>query len=325
MKRFIVVLLSMVMMSGMVFAAGQQEGGKSNFPQKDLTLIVPWSAGGGTDTIARALVKNAKEYIGVNVNVVNKTGGQGVVGMGAVTTSRADGYTVGLITFGLSTYKLMGLSNLTFRDFELLQLLNQSAAVLYVRADSQWNSLKELVDYAKANPGQVSLGHTGAGGDKHLSAASFATAYGVEFNYVPFDGAAPSRSAVLGGHVDVAVAGITEVKQLYEAGEIKILSLNDTVRDAGFPEIPTIGEAGYKMDAPVLDWRGLALPKDVSADRVKFLEEGFKKMFDDPEFRTFCDEVGLALVYKDSEGFGDFLLNMENVLKPTLDSVGLLK
>lgn len=325
MKKIIVVLVAMVMMSGMVFAAGQQGGGSSNFPEKDLTLIVPWSAGGGTDTIARALVKNAKDYIGVNVNVVNKTGGQGVVGMGAVTTARADGYTAGLITFGLSTYKLMGLSDLTFRDFELLQLLNQSAAVLYVKGDSEWDSLKELVDFAKANPGQISLGHTGAGGDKHLSAASFATAYDVEFNYVPFDGSAPSRSAILGGHVDVAVAGIAEVKQLYEAGEIKILSFNNVERHPSFQEIPTIGEVGYKMDAPVLDWRGLALPKGVPAERVAFLEEGFKKMFDDPEFKAYCEEVGLILVYEDSKGFGDFLMNMEKVLEPTLDSVGLLR
>ncbi|WP_168203598.1 tripartite tricarboxylate transporter substrate binding protein [Oceanispirochaeta crateris] len=325
MKRLVVLLLAMFMVSSLVTAAGQGEKGGPSFPEKDLTLIVPWSAGGGTDTIARALVKNAKEYIGVNVNVVNKTGGQGVVGMAEVMSGRPDGYTVGLITFGLSTYKLMGLSEMTFRDFELLQLLNQSAAVIYVKADSQWDSLKDLVDYAKANPGQVSLGHTGAGGDKHLSAASFATEEGIEFNYVPFDGAAPSRSAVLGGHVDVAVAGIAEVKQLYEAGEIKVLCVNNLVKEPNFPDIPTIVEAGFDIEAPVLDWRGLALPKGVAEDRVAFLEEGFKKMFDDPEFRQFCEEVGLTLVYEDSTGFEDFLGNMEKVLTPTLESVGLLK
>lgn len=307
-----------------VFAEGQGEGA-SDFPNKDLTLIVPWSAGGGTDTIARALVKNADQYLGVNVNVVNKTGGQGVVGMSAASTSRADGYTVGMITFGLSTYELMGLADLSYEDFELLQLLNQSAAVLYVKADSQWDTLKDLIDYAKANPGKVSLGHTGAGGDKHLSAASFATEQGVELNYVPFDGAAPARSAVLGGHVDVGVAGIAEIKQLYEAGEVKVLCVNNVVEEPAAPEIPTLVEAGYDIKAPVLDWRGLALPKGVPAERVAILEEGFKKMFDDPEFRAFCDEVGLVLVYEDAAGFEGFLSNMEDVLTPTIESVGLLK
>ncbi len=324
MKKMAIALITVFLFSGLAFAEGQGDS-SSSFPEKDLTLIVPWSAGGGTDTIARALVKNAKEYIGVNVNVVNKTGGQGVVGMGAASAARADGYTVGMITFGLSTYNLMGLADLSYRDFELLQLLNQSAAVLYVKADSRFDTLKDLIAFAKANPGQVSMGHTGAGGDKHLSAASLATELGVEFNYVPFDGAAPARSAVLGGHVDVAVAGIAEIKQLYEAGEVKVLSVNNVVEEAAFPEIPTVVEAGYDISAPVLDWRGLALPKGVPAERVEFLEVGFKKMFDDPEFRAFCEEVGLNLVYKDSRGYEEFLSNMEKVLEPTLESVGLLK
>lgn len=295
------------------------------FPEKDLTLIVPWSAGGGTDTIARALVKNAKDYIGVNVNVVNKTGGQGVVGMGATKMARPDGYTVGLITFGLSTYKLMGISQMTYRDFDLLQLLNQSAAGISVKADSQWDSLEEVMQYAKEHPKEVTLGHTGAGVAWHLSAASLGTMYDTEFNFIPFDGGAPTRSALLGGHVDLAATGIDEVKQLHEAEQIKVLAVNALERHPAFPNVPTLSEAGYKIDAPVLDWRGLALPKRVPEDRKQFLQEGFKKMFEDPEFRQYCEDVGLMLVYEDSDGFEAFLADMEDVLTPTLDAVGLLK
>jgi len=172
----------------------------AEFPEKDITLIVPWSAGGGTDTIARALVQNAKKHIGVNVNVVNKTGGQGVVGMSATKTARADGYSVGLITFGLSTYSLMGLSDISYRDYELLQLLNQSSAALSVNKDSQFSTLEELMAYAKENPGIVTLGHTGAGGAWHLSAASLGVVHEADFNFIPFDGGAPTRSALLGKH-----------------------------------------------------------------------------------------------------------------------------
>lgn len=316
MKKLSFLLVAALTLTSATFA---------NFPEKDLTLIVPWSAGGGTDTIARALVKNAKEHIGVNVNVVNKTGGQGVVGMGATRLARPDGYTVGLITFGLSTYKLMGLSNMTYRDFELLQLLNQSSAALSVKAGSKWSSLDELITYAKANPGKVNLGHTGAGAAWHLSAAALGVLHDVEFNFIPFDGGAPTRSALLGGHIDVAVTGIDEVKQLHEAGQIDILAANALNRHPAFPNVPTLADAGYAVDAPVLDWRGLALPKNVPDDRVAFLEEGFKKMFDDPEFRKYCEDVGLILVYENSDGYEDFLSNMEKVLEPTLDAVGLLK
>ena len=295
------------------------------FPEKDLTLIVPWSAGGGTDTIARALVKNAKKHIGVNVNVINKTGGQGSIGMTATKTARPDGYTVGMITFGLSTYKLMGLTDLTYRDFELLQLLNQSAAALSVKNDSQFSSLEEVIKYAKENPGVVTLGHTGPGAAWHLSAASLGVLHDVKFNYIPFDGGAPTRTALLGGHVSLSATGIDEVKQLSEAKQVKILATNSSARHPSFPDVPTFTEAGYNVDAPILDWRGLALPKGVPADRVKFLEDGFKKMFDDPEFRKFTAEVGLILVYENAKGFESFLANMEEVLKPTLEAVGLLK
>jgi tripartite-type tricarboxylate transporter receptor subunit TctC len=295
------------------------------FPEKDITLIVPWSAGGGTDTIARALVKNAKKHIGVNVNVVNKTGGQGVVGMSAVKYARADGYSVGMITFGLSTYKLMGLSNITFRDFKLLQLLNQSSPALSVKAGSKFTSIEDVIKYAKKNPKKVSVGHTGAGVAWHLSAASMAIANGVEFNYIPFDGGAPTRSALLGDHIHLAATGIDEMKQLKEAGQAKILATDADSRHPLFSDVPTLKETGYSAAAPILDWRGLAIPKNVSSDKVKVLEEGFKKMFNDPEFKEFTKKVGLLLVYKDSKDFEEFLLNMENVLKPTLDSVGLLR
>ena len=116
----------------------------ADFPAKDITLICPWSAGGGTDTISRALVKNAKKYFGVNVNVVNKTGGMGTIGMGGAASARPDGYTVGMITFHLSVYRLMGLADLSYRNFNLIQLVNRSPASISVGADSKFKDLREV-------------------------------------------------------------------------------------------------------------------------------------------------------------------------------------
>lgn len=295
------------------------------FPAKDITLIVPWAAGGGTDTIARALVKNAKTYFGVNVNVVNKTGGMGAVGMGAAATAVPDGYTVGLITFQLSTYRMMGLADLSYRDYQLIQLLNQSPAAISVAADSKFKTLKDLMEYAKAHPGVVTAGHSGAGGGWHLALASIAVREGVKFNFVPFDGAAPTRTAVVGGHIAVATTGIDEVLQLYRAGQIRILAVNDTKRHWLFPDVPTIGEAGYPNPKIIYDWRGLAAPKGVPSDRMNILIEGFKKCFEDPEFKKLAHDLGLPLVYRDPKGFEEFLKEMEETLRPALESVGLLK
>jgi tripartite-type tricarboxylate transporter receptor subunit TctC len=295
------------------------------FPAKDIMLIVPWAAGGGTDTIARALVKNGRNYFGVNVNVVNKTGGMGAVGMAAAATAVPDGYTVGLITFQLSTYRMMGLADLSYRDYQLIQLLNQSPAAISVAADSKFKTLKDLMEYAKANPGIVTAGHSGAGGGWHLALASIAVREGIKFNFVPFDGAAPTRTAVVGGHIDVATTGIDEVLQLYRAGQIRILAVNDTKRHWLFPDVPTIGEAGYPNPKIIYDWRGLAAPKGVPADRMEILIDGFKKCFDDPEFKKLAHDLGLPLVYRDPKGFEEFLKEMEETLRPALDSVGLLK
>ena len=297
----------------------------ASFPAKDITLICPWSAGGGTDTISRALVKNAKKYFGVNVNVVNKTGGMGAIGMGAASNARADGYSVGMITFQLSTYQSMGLAKLSYRDYSLIQLVNQSPAAISVAADSKWKDLKQLMDYAKKNPGIVTVGHSGAGGGWHLAIASIAVKNDIKFNYVPFDGAAPTRTALIGGHIDTATTGIDEMLQLYQAGKVKILAVNNTTRHALFPEIPTMEETGFSNPTPILDWRGLAAPKGVSQDKMKILVKGFKQCFGDPEFRALAKKLGLPLVYEDPKGFEKFLKGMEETLVPALKSVNLYK
>lgn len=318
----ITLLVILVLISLVIFP---QSGIAQRFPAKDITLIVPWAAGGGTDTIARALVKNGKKYFGVNVNVVNKTGGMGAIGMGAVATAVPDGYTVGVITFQLSTYRLMGLADLSYRDFALIQLLNRSPAAISVAADSKFQTLKDLMEYARQNPGVVTAGHSGAGGGWHLALTSIAVREKIKFNFVPFDGAAPTRTAVVGGHIAVATTGIDEMLQLYRAKQVRILAVNDTKRHWLFPDVPTIAEAGYPNPNIIYDWRGLGAPKAVPADRMKMLIEGFKKCFEDVEFKKLAYDLGLPLDYKEPKEFEKFLKEMEETLRPALESVGLLK
>ena len=318
-----VAIIYTVLALFMIFAFHSPAAAK--FPAKDITLICPWSAGGGTDTISRALVKNAKKYFGVNVNVVNKTGGMGAIGMGAASTARPDGYTVGMITFQLSTYNSMGLAKLSYRDYNLIQLVNQSPASISVAADSKWETMQQMMDYAKKNPGIVTVGHSGAGGGWHLAIASIAVSNDIKFNYVPFDGAAPTRTALIGGHIDCATPGIDEVLQLYQAGKVRILAVNNLKRHQLFPKVPTIAEAGFPNPNPILDWRGLGAPKGVPQETMDILVKGFKQCFEDPEFVKLADQLGLPLVYADPKGFEKFLQGMEEALIPALQSVGLYK
>jgi tripartite-type tricarboxylate transporter receptor subunit TctC len=321
-KRLFLVLF---VMACAVVAYGTAPADAQTFPAKDITLVVPWAAGGGTDTIARTLVKNAKKHFSVNVNVVNKTGGLGAVGMGSVASGVPDGYTVGVITFHLSNYRMMKLAELSYRDFALIQMINQEGAAASVAANSQFQTLKDLIEFAKKNPGVATAGHAGAGSVQHLSLASLGVREKVNFAHVPFDGSAPARTAAVGGHVTVAVTTISEVLQLYRGKKLRVLYVEDTKRHWLFPDVPTIAEAGYPNAKIIYDWRALGAPKGVPADRMKILTDGFKKCFDDPEFQKLAHDLGLATVYMDAKALETFLANMEEYHRPALQAVGLLK
>lgn len=313
--KSLVAGISMTLVAGAAQAA--------DYPAKDVTMIVPWSAGGGTDTIARSLVAESEQCFGANINVVNKTGAVGAIGMGATSTARNDGYTVGLITFNLSTYGILGQADLSYRDFDLIQLINQSPGAITVSADSEWETLDDLMTYSKENPGVVTVGHAGTGGSWHLSAATLAKEYDTQFNYVPFDGSANVRTALLGNHIAVATTGIDEMKQLLEAGEVRVLAVNALERADAFPDVPTVAEAGYALDAPVYDWRGLAAPKGLDADVKAKIIEGFKNCYESEGFQKLAKEKGLPLVYKAAGDFETFLADMETSLAGAAADLGL--
>jgi tripartite-type tricarboxylate transporter receptor subunit TctC len=312
----LLVLVSVIGLWGTVEAA---------FPERDITLVVPWAAGGGTDTLARTLVKNGKKYFGVNINVVNRVGGTGVVGMDSVAKARADGYTVGVITFNLSTYRLLAQSDLSYRDFDLIALLNRSQAGLSVKTDSQFKTLKDLVEYAKANPGVVTVGHSGPAGAWHLAAAAIAHNHGLKFTFVPFDGAAPTRTALVGGHISVCASGMDEVLQFYQTKQVRILAANSPTRHPAFPDVPTMAEAGFPIENPIFDWRGLGAPKGTPPEILKELREGFRKAAEDPDYIALMDKLALPRTYLDHDKFQEFLIGMEKSLEPTLEQIGLLK
>jgi tripartite-type tricarboxylate transporter receptor subunit TctC len=297
----------------------------ATFPERDLTLVVPWAAGGGTDTLARTLAKNAKKYFGVNINVVNKVGGTGAVGMNSVATSKPDGYTVGVITFNLSTYRMLGLAELSYKDFDLIALLNRSPAGFSVKMDSQFKTLKDLVEYTKANPGVVTVGHSGPGQPWHLSAALLAKNYNLKLTFVPFDGAAPTRTALVGGHITMAATGMDEVLQFYKTKQVRIVAAITPTRNPFFPDVPSVAEAGYPIENPIFDWRGLGVAKGTPPEILKVLRDGFRKAAEDPEYIKLMDELTLPRAYMEYDKFGEFLGGLETSLAPVLDSVGLLK
>jgi tripartite-type tricarboxylate transporter receptor subunit TctC len=194
-----------------------------------------------------------------------------------------------------------------------------------VKTDSQFKNLKELVDYAKANPGVVTVGHAGPGQPWHLSAALMAAQNNLKFTFVPFDGAAPTRTALVGGHITMASSGMDEVLQFYKTKQIRLLAAVTPTRNPFFADVPTIAEAGYPIENPIFDWRGLAVAKGTPPEILKALRDGFRKAAEDPEYVKLMDELTLPRTYMEYDKFGEFLGGLEGSLKPVLDQVGLLK
>lgn len=293
------------------------------FPEKPVTVICPWSAGGGTDTLLRALSKEAEKYLGQTINVVNQTGGGGAIGHNAIRAARADGYTVGMITFELNSLPPQGLVPFTWKDFDPLMRINSDPAALTVKADAPYSNVKGFVDNAKAKPGEVSIGNSGPGSVWHIAAGLAADKTGVTVKHVPFDGANPAVTALVGGHIQAVAVSVAEVKGQVQAGNLKILGVMSGERDKIFPDVPTFKEQG--VDVQFYTWRGLALPKGVPAEAKAKIADAYKKAFDSQEFKDFAAKASLNLSYQETAAFTKFLEQNYNDVAAVMKGLGLAK
>ena len=312
-----IFLSGLLLLSPLTATAGK-------FPSKDITLVCPWAAGGGTDTVARALVKNAKKYLGVNVNVVNKTGGGGVVGQTAVAQARNDGYTVGLLADANHSYYLQGKTKLGFyKGLDPLCMVNWSMTACSIRSDDKrFSDFKTFVDAAKKNPGQLTCAVSGVGGPWHLTMAIFAEKNGLKFTWVPFGGAAPSRTAMIGGHTDFTVTGIDEMLPFYQSKQAKIIAYFAPERHKAFPDVPTAAEFGYPLSSGT--FRLINLPEGVPPDRKATLLKGFEGCFNDSEFRALMKKLGLVPYWAAGDDLKKIIVEADTNLKVGLKAVGLI-
>ena len=171
----------------------------------------------------------------------------------------------------------------------------------------------------------LTVGHAGPGPPWHLAVDSLALKYGLKPAYVPFDGSAPVRTGLVGGHVSVATTGLDEVLQFSRAKQLRILGVNSLTRAAAFPDVPTFTEAGSPIEQPIFAWRGLAVAKGTPPEVLKALRDGFRRAAEDPEYITLMEDLALPWTYLEHDQFAAFLAATEKSLGPLLDSVGLLK
>jgi tripartite-type tricarboxylate transporter receptor subunit TctC len=319
-KRTFVFGLCLFLVSAAVFAGAGGE--KAKYPSKNITMICPWAAGGGTDAILRALSSAAEKQLGVTITVENRTGGAGAIGHAGIKNAKPDGYTLGMITFELNSLPQQGLIDFTYADFEPVIRVNADAATLTVKADAPYNSVKEFVEYCKQNPGTVSIGNSAPGSVWHIGAGLLANETGIEVKHVPFEGAAPAVTALAGGHIQAVSVSLAEVKSQLDAGNVKCLGIMDTKRSDLYPNIPTFIDQGYNIT--YYTWRGLALPKGTDPGIRKTLEDAFTAAVKDPAFTTQAKNLNLNLAFQPSGEFALFLKDNFDAVTKTLKETRLL-
>lgn len=278
-----------------LLASGCAQNKEGKFPSSNLNGIVPWGAGGGTDLVSRAAVLGAKDVLGKSVVIVNKPGASGTIGQQYVYDQKADGHTLLFNTGDGTLYPVLGLSDLTYKEFTPIYLFAKIAGVIVVSKDSPYNTLDELLNAAKENPEGLKMGVSGVGGLPWVASIMLNNLFGAQFSTVTFDGDGPIIPALMGNQIDVTVLSAGSANQYIESGEFKGLAAVSNDPISSMPDVPALG--ALKPEAqPMLNttgpWFGVFVKKDTPEDVVAKLTEAFKAGYENEEFQEFLKTNG---------------------------------
>ncbi len=296
----------------------------STFPNKPITLIMPWPAGSGPDIWHRALAEVMSKHLGQPVIVDNKAGASGTLGPATMAaTAKPDGYTISHMP--ITVMRLPVMQKVAFdplKDFTWIIHMSGFQFVTMVRADSPIKTMKEYLEYAKANPGKMSYGSPGSGTSLHIGMELIAKHAGVQFTHVPFKGTIESVTNLEGGHV-MSVSGGSEAYPLIQAGKIRALAAWTEKRLPGLPDVPTLQEVGlpFVFDSPY----GMAGPKGMDPAIVKTLHDAIKVAMADPKAIEVRNKFNMVDRYMDTPTYAKFQVELFAKEKQYLTDVGLAK
>lgn len=309
MKRIANIVLLLITMSTFCFVQGAE------YPAKPIEIVVPFAAGGGTDAVGRAIAASLKGILKQEVVVSNKTGGGGSVGMVYGLRARPDGYTLTMVTREVTSLPLLGQAPFKTLDFKFVSNLNIDSAVVVVLASSKYQTIEELLGEMKSNPDKLKFVAPVA---PNYYAIQMAQTTGVKFLTVPFNGAAPALTEVLGGRGDFSIVNPGESRAQIEAGNLRPLAVMAEKRLAGlYKDVPTFRERGLEIVSGT--YRGIAVNPETPAAIVKILEDALAKVATDPAFVDFMNKAYLGIGYKNAADFKSLVEKDMVILKPIID------
>ncbi|SFC50042.1 Tripartite-type tricarboxylate transporter, receptor component TctC [Polaromonas sp. OV174] len=278
------------------------------WPEKPITLIVPWAAGGSTDILARALAEQLTKSLGQPVIVDNRSGASGNIGSNFVAKAKPDGYT--LLIGSMSTHVMNPalMPKMPFRgveDFTPIAQLANVVNTLVVNVAVPAKNVTELIAYAKAHPGKLAYASAGAGSPNHLGAVLFEKAAGIEMQHVPYKGGAPAVVDTVGNQTQVLFSAGTQTLPHVKTGKLRLLGVTEAKRSALLPEVPTVGETlpGYELGV----WYGAFGPAGMPKDLVAKLNAETNKALSNPEVRARMDAIGVEIVNGTPQEFATVL------------------
>jgi tripartite-type tricarboxylate transporter receptor subunit TctC len=279
------------------------------YPTKAITVIVPFPAGGATDTTARLMAEKMQQILGQPLVVENRPGATGAIGATAVAQAAADGHTflvASIGTWSVNPFLQKGLKYDPQKDFDLITVAVRTPNVLVASPDFPAKTVAELIDNMKKNPNKVTFASSGSGSSDHLTAALFMQAAGVTGVHVPYKGGAPAIADLLGGHVNVSFQNLGAVIGHIKSGKLKAIAITSEKRNPLLPDVPTLAEAGHK-GVVVYSWQDAGAPKGLPKDVRAKLNKAAVDALKSPDVTKKFNDLGFEVVANTPEEFGKFL------------------
>jgi len=289
---------------------------------KPIEMTVLFPAGSSADVTARVLAEGMGRQLNINVLVVNRPGGGGAIGYKYAAAQNADGHHIVWNSNSISTTYHSGLLAFDYRAFAPVAQVQVETPLLAVKSDAPWRDLREFIAYAKANPGKLTVGNSGAGSHTHFSAVSLFKAAGVEVIDVPF-GAAQVVPSLLGGHVNAVLQLPGALAPHVKSGAARVLAVLSAKRDPAFPEVPTAAEQGVNVSAEL--WRGIVVPRGTPRAVIARLEDAIRKTVASSDFTQAAERLLVTPAFLPAAEFGKVIAREDGEIARTMQALGLKK